>query len=89
MELQTSIEAAIEASADYFREPVTPEEASRSLPIHGGAATIRKWAQLKKIEPAGLDKNGRKLYRRIDIIRYEYQTRHRAGRAAVILPVAS
>lgn len=87
--MHTSFEAAIATLEDYFREPVTPEEASRSLPIHGGATTIRKWAQLKRIEPAGLDKNGRKLYRRIDIIRYEHQTRHRAGRTAVILPTAS
>ena len=67
---------------------VTPEEASRSIPIHGGAATIRKWAQTKKIQPAGLDNRGRKLYRRIDVIRHERETRHRAGRTATTLPTA-
>lgn len=44
------------------------------------AATIRKWAQLDKIQPAGIDRAGRKLYRLIDIARYEKQTRVRSGR---------
>jgi DNA-binding transcriptional MerR regulator len=44
------------------------------------AATIRKWAQLGHITAAGLDRSGRKLYRLIDVARYEKQTRIRSGR---------
>jgi hypothetical protein len=44
------------------------------------AATIRKWDQLGKIAPAGLDRGGRKLYRLIDIARYEKETRVASGR---------
>ncbi|WP_433597908.1 hypothetical protein ACQPXH_19145 [Nocardia sp. CA-135953] len=45
------------------------------------AATIRKWASLGKIEAQGQDPQGRKLYRLIDLARYENQTRNAAGRA--------
>lgn len=44
------------------------------------AATIRKWAQLGHIEAVGLDRAGRKLYRLIDVARYEKQTRVASGR---------
>ncbi|NKT56881.1 hypothetical protein GS885_02385 [Rhodococcus hoagii] len=46
------------------------------------AATIRKWAQLDKIQAVGMDRSGRKLYRLGDIALYERTTRQRAGRAA-------
>ncbi|AZS07339.1 MerR-like transcriptional regulator [Gordonia phage Dorito] len=57
---------------------LTPAQASQIFDVT--PATIRKWSQLGKIQPAGLDEAGRKLYRLIDIARYEKQTRHRAGR---------
>lgn len=44
------------------------------------SATIRKWDQLGKVSPAGLDRSGRKLYRLIDVARYEKETRVRSGR---------
>lgn len=57
---------------------LTPAEASRIFEVT--PATIRKWAQLGKIQPAGLDRSGRNLYRLIDIAKYEKETRQRSGR---------
>lgn len=44
------------------------------------AATIRKWAQLGHIHASGMDRSGRKLYRVIDVARYEITTRVSSGR---------
>lgn len=63
---------------DGLNQLLTPSEASTIFGV--GAATIRKWAQLGKIQPAGMDRAGRKLYRLIDIARYERETRTRSGR---------
>lgn len=63
---------------DGINQLLTPSEASRLFNVT--PATIRKWAQLKKIEPSGIDTTGRKLYRLIDIARYEKQTRKQSGR---------
>jgi DNA-binding transcriptional MerR regulator len=57
---------------------LTPAEASRIFEVT--PATIRKWAQLGKIVPAGLDPAGRSLYRLRDIADYEKETRLRSGR---------
>ena len=63
---------------DGIESLLTPAEASRIFDVT--PATIRKWSQLGKIHPAGLDHSGRKVYRLIDIARYEKETRQRAGR---------
>jgi hypothetical protein len=57
---------------------LNPNQASQVFTVT--PATIRKWAQLGKIAPAGLDPEGRKLYRRNDIARYELKTRRSSGR---------
>lgn len=44
-------------------------------------ATIRSWRRRGLLEPAGLDTQGRPLYRQLDIARAEAATRRRAGRA--------
>ncbi|BDY31397.1 helix-turn-helix domain-containing protein [Mycolicibacterium mageritense] len=64
---------------DGINQLLTTAEASTIFGVQ--AATIRKWAQLGHINPAGLDKGGRKLYRLIDIARYEKETRVKSGRA--------
>lgn len=63
---------------DGMNSLLTPAEASRIFEVT--PATIRKWSQLGKIQPAGLDASGRNLYRLIDIARYEKETRQRSGR---------
>lgn len=63
---------------DGLNQLLTPSEASTIFGV--GAATIRKWAQLGKIHPAGMDRAGRKLYRLIDIAKYEKETRVASGR---------
>lgn len=63
---------------DGINQLLTTAEASSIFGVQ--AATIRKWAQLGHIQPAGIDKGGRKLYRLIDIARYERETRIASGR---------
>ncbi|HVX56251.1 MAG TPA: helix-turn-helix domain-containing protein [Candidatus Saccharimonadales bacterium] len=63
---------------DGLNQLLTPAEASSLFGVQ--AATIRKWAQLGHIQAAGLDKAGRKLYRLIDIAKYEKETRVASGR---------
>jgi DNA-binding transcriptional MerR regulator len=63
---------------DGINQLLTPAEASRIFDVT--PATIRKWAQLGKIQAAGLDTAHRPLYRLIDIARYEKQTRQQSGR---------
>lgn len=41
-------------------------------------AAIRQWRSRGHITPADIDTNGRPLYRLIDILRAERDTRHRA-----------
>ncbi|AVI03707.1 hypothetical protein SEA_CONFIDENCE_77 [Gordonia phage Confidence] len=43
-------------------------------------ATVRKWVQRNKLEPSGLDDNGRNLFRLIDVAKAERATRTRARR---------
>lgn len=63
---------------DGLNQLLTPAEASSLFGVQ--ASTIRKWAQLGHIQPAGLDRAGRKLYRLIDIAKYEKETRVASGR---------
>lgn len=70
--------AAAVIAFDGINQLLTPAEASRLFDVT--PATIRKWAQLGKIRPAGLDPAGRPLYRLIDIARYEKETRLQSGR---------
>lgn len=65
---------------DGLNSLLTTAEASSVFNVT--AATIRKWAQLDKIQAVGMDQSGRKLYRLGDIALYERSTRQRAGRAA-------
>lgn len=44
------------------------------------AATIRKWVQRGNLEPSGLDINGRKLFRLLDVAKAERATRSNARR---------
>lgn len=44
-------------------------------------ATIRSWRRRGLLAAAGLDAQGRPLYRQLDIARAEAATRRRAGRA--------
>jgi hypothetical protein len=74
---ETPLPAAV-ITLDGINQLLTPAEASRLFDVT--PATIRKWAQLGKITPAGLDPAGRNLYRLIDIARYEKQTRAQSGR---------
>jgi|GEM_PF-6219285 len=60
-------------------ELVTPAEAASVLGI--SPALIRKWASTNKIQAAGLNRSGHKVYRYLDLARYEHQTRRAAGRA--------
>lgn len=55
---------------------VSPAEASRQT--GWSQSTIRSWISRKHLEPAGLDRHGRKLYRFVDILRVEMQTRKQA-----------
>lgn len=61
-------------------ELVTPAEAAPLLRI--SPALIRKWASTNKIQAAGLNRNGQKVYRYLDLARYEHQTRRAAGRSS-------
>ncbi|MGW4720480.1 hypothetical protein [Nocardia sp. NPDC004260] len=63
---------------DGLEQKMTTVEASSVFNVT--AALIRKWASLGKIQAVGMDLRGRKLYRLIDIARYEQQTRRAAGR---------
>lgn len=63
---------------DGINQLLTPAEASSLFNVT--AATIRKWAQLGHIKPAGLDRAGRKLYRLKDVAAYEKSTRVASGR---------
>ena len=42
--------------------------------------TITKWAREGRIEPVGLNVQGRKLYRLLDVAKAEHATRDRARR---------
>lgn len=55
---------------------ITTTEAAASIGV--GASTIRKWAHLGYLEPAGLDERNRPLYRLIDVLRVARDTRRRA-----------
>lgn len=63
---------------DGLDQDLTTAEASRIFGV--AAATIRKWAQLGKIHPSGIDRAGRKLYKLRHIAQYEKETRIRSGR---------
>jgi len=64
---------------DGLDSKLTATEASSVFNVT--AALVRKWASLGKIHAVGLDPRGRKLYRLIDLARYEQETRRAAGRA--------
>jgi predicted site-specific integrase-resolvase len=64
---------------DGLDQKMTAVEASSVFGV--SADLIRKWASLGKIEAVGMDRRGRKLYKLIDIARYEQQTRRAAGRS--------
>ncbi|MEV0367528.1 hypothetical protein [Nocardia fusca] len=64
---------------DGLEQKMTAVEASSVFNVT--AALIRKWASLGKIHAVGMDMRGRKLYRLIDIARYEKETRQAAGRS--------
>lgn len=66
-------------ATDGLDSKLTTVEASSIFNVT--AATIRKWASLGKISAVGIDGRGRKLYRLVDIAKYEQHTRHAAGRA--------
>ncbi len=59
-------------------QPLSAIDASRLFGVT--PATIRKWAQLGHITAIDIGAAGQKLYRLIDIARYERSTRTRAGR---------
>ncbi|MGK4583468.1 helix-turn-helix domain-containing protein [Kitasatospora sp. HPMI-4] len=42
--------------------------------------TIRSWKNRGKLAPAGLDEQGRPMYRHLDVALAERSTRNRAGR---------
>lgn len=42
--------------------------------------TITKWVRERRIEPVGLNIQGRKLYRLLDVAKAEYATREKARR---------
>ncbi|AHH20824.1 hypothetical protein NONO_c60480 [Nocardia nova SH22a] len=64
---------------DGLDSQMTAVEASSVFGV--SADLIRKWASLGKITAVGIDPRGRKLYKLIDIARYEQQTRRAAGRS--------
>lgn len=64
---------------DGLDQKMTAVEASTVFGV--SADLIRKWASLGKITAVGIDQRGRKLYKLIDIARYEQQTRRAAGRS--------
>lgn len=66
-------------TTDGLEQQLNTTEASTIFGVQ--AATIRKWASLGKIEAVGEDARHRKLYRLIDIARYEKATRAAAGRS--------
>lgn len=65
-------------ATDGLEQQLTTAEASAIFGVT--AATIRKWASLGKIQAVGIDRSRRKLYRLIDLAKYEQQTRRSAGR---------
>ncbi|MFJ4653883.1 hypothetical protein ACIP5Y_21680 [Nocardia sp. NPDC088792] len=69
---------SITYETDGLETQLTAVEASAIFAVT--AATIRKWASLGKLNSVGIDRQGRKLYRLLDIARCEKQTRHAAGR---------
>jgi hypothetical protein len=66
-------------TTEGINDKITAVEAAAVYGVK--AATIRKWASLKKIEAVGEDRQHRKLYRVIDVARYEKETRRAAGRS--------
>lgn len=65
-------------TTDGIESKLTAVEASAIFQVT--AATIRKWASLKKIYAVGMDERNRKLYRLGDIALCEKETRRAAGR---------
>jgi len=63
---------------DGAKTAVTAAQATRVLDVT--EATIRKWAQLGRIQSVGKNSAGKKLYRYIDLAIAEEQTRLRGGR---------
>lgn len=61
----------------WLQQELTAAEASREFDVT--PETIRKWASLGKICPSDV-KNGRKLYRRMDIANCEKSTARQSGR---------
>ncbi|KIA63012.1 hypothetical protein [Nocardia vulneris] len=66
-------------ATDGLDQKLSAVEASAIFGVQ--AATIRKWASLGKIQAVGEDRQHRKLYRLIDLARYEKETRRAAGRS--------
>ncbi|MEU9515903.1 hypothetical protein [Micromonospora sp. NPDC048169] len=64
---------------DGLEQKMTAVEASSVFNVTSDL--IRKWASLGKIHAVGIDPRGRKLYRLIDLARYEKETRRAAGRS--------
>lgn len=57
---------------------ITANEAATLCGV--AASTIRVWANRKTIEARGVDEQGRKLYRLLDVAKAERATRQRARR---------
>lgn len=66
---------------------LTPEGIDSKITASEAAAlcgvalcTITKWAREERINPVGINPQGRKLYRLLDIAKAEHATRQRARR---------
>lgn len=54
---------------------VSTVEAAESIGVH--PQTIRQWKTRGKLSPSGLDKYSRPLYKLVDVLRVERETRYR------------
>lgn len=67
---------------------LTPEGINSQITATEAAAlcgvalcTITKWVREERIQPVGLNAQGRKLYRLLDVAKAEHATRERARRS--------
>ena len=63
---------------DGIDSQITATEAAQLCGV--ALCTITKWARDGRIQPTGINRQGRKVYRLLDVAKAEYATREKARR---------
>jgi len=66
----------VQLVTDSLEELITTAEAASACGV--SAVTIRQWKHRGWLAPSGLDQRNRPLYRMVDVLRCERDTRRRA-----------